>query len=119
MNRDDRRARSIGRAEASRKTGDATFDLEPTLLQDVCHQLGGLELLHAELAEIEDAIAGERDRLGVAVDVIEHKALLGREIVAIAHFALLTLAVMPGLVQGIHDFSFSRATSKTWMAGTS
>ena len=96
------RAGAVGRAEAGREAGDAALDLEAALLQQVGHQPGGLELLHAELAEIEDVVAGERDRLGVAVDIVEDEALLGREVVAAAHaFALRFSFVMPALVTSI------------------
>ena len=68
--------------------------LKPPFSRRSVISAGGLELLHAELAEIEDVVAGERDRLGVAVDVVEDEALLGREVVAAAHVCS-SLLVMP------------------------
>src|SRR5205085_6781911 len=70
---------------------NAALDLEAALLQQPAHQLGGLELLHAELAEVEDAVVEGRDRLGVAVDELVGQLLLGSGVACI-HGALLILA---------------------------
>src|SRR5262245_37202176 len=85
VDRDHRIARTVARAEAGRKTGDAALDLEARLLQEAGHQPGGLELLHAELAEIEDVVAKERNRARVAVDNVEQERLLGRQVSTHGH----------------------------------
>ena len=59
--------------------------LKPAFLQEAGHQLGGLELLHAELAEIEDVVAEQRDGARIAIDGVEQEGLLGREISAAGH----------------------------------
>src|SRR5262249_24331193 len=85
MDRDDRMAGAVACVEAGRKARDAALDLEARLLQQAGHQLGGLELLHAELAEIEDVVAEQRDRARIAIDGVEQERLLGREISADGH----------------------------------
>jgi hypothetical protein len=87
VQRHHRLARAVGRTETRREARDAALDLETALLQQPAHQLGGLELLHAELAEVEDAVIERRDRLGVAIDEFAGQFLLGSRVLGI-HSAL-------------------------------
>src|SRR5207248_1144658 len=80
MDRHHRTAASVCCAKAGGKTCDAALDGEAGFFQKRSHQLGGLELLHAELAEIENAVTKKRDRPRIAVEIIEKKLLLSRKI---------------------------------------
>jgi len=80
MDRHNRRTAPVAGAEAGRETGYPALDREPALLQEVRHKFCGLELLHAELAEIKDAVAEKRDSSRIAVDVIEQEFLLRRDV---------------------------------------
>src|SRR5262249_14913389 len=76
MDGDDRMARPDGCAESGREPGDAAFDLETCIFQKSGHQLRRLELLHSQLRKVENAVVQRRNRLGVAVDVVEAGCLL-------------------------------------------
>src|SRR5262249_12383670 len=59
---------------------NAALNLKAGFFQHLAHQAGGLDLLHAELGEIEDAVAEHGDRLGVAVEVVDAQRLLAAHI---------------------------------------
>jgi len=85
VDRDHRMSGAIASAEAGRESGNAALDLEAGGGERVLEQLGAFEFLHAELAEIEDAVAEERNRARVAVDIIEQEFLLRREVAFAVH----------------------------------
>src|SRR5262249_10137289 len=85
VDRNHRMARPIGRAEAGRKARNAAFDREAGLFKEAGHQARSLDLLHAEFAEIEGAVAEQSNGARIAIDVVEQKRLLGREISAAGH----------------------------------
>ena len=57
MNRDHRMTRAVGRHERGGHSGNSPLHLEAAVLENLRHQLRGLELLHAELGEVVDVVA--------------------------------------------------------------
>ena len=63
------------RPEIGRHACAAKLHLESGRLQRLLQQPGAFELLHSELAEIEDGIADQCHLLGIAIDDLESELL--------------------------------------------
>ena len=72
---DHRAAAAAGGAESAYKARDAALNREASGLQKFAHQPGGLDLLHPQFAEVEDAVVERRNGLGIAFEIIEAKCL--------------------------------------------
>ncbi len=67
--------RAVGGAEAAGEARNAALDLEAGRFEQIAHQAGGLDLLHAQFGEVEDAVVERGDGLGVAFEIVEAERL--------------------------------------------